>query len=174
MPMKQLEVPRQQQQQQAKAHPQFQNQQQPPFQQFVPSAVPTKQEVVGVDACVGTSDDPAFFKPEKTAGEGAAAVPPPKVESKKMKAVPKEQPPVDMEESGSTDVLSAFIIFFFGTIFSIFWFIISIPFRLMKWTFFASLICGLISLTWLYFADDNGAMSLGAGIDYQFNPTGVV
>jgi hypothetical protein len=124
-----------------------------------------KPKLQTMDACVGTSDD--FPLPQVQAQE-----------KKLPKSKPSKQPAekVDAqieEESGSTDALSAFVIFFFGTIFSIIWFTCCIPFKLMKWSIIGSLLYGFISITWLYFADDNGAMSYGAGIDYNLNPPGV-
>jgi len=124
--------------------------------------LPAKTAPKMVDACVGTEDLPKSKVPEKN-------IPKPK---DAPKPVTQESDQAEIE-SGSTDALSAFVIFFFGTIFSIFWFAISIPFRIMKWTGLVSIFCVCISMLWLYLADDNGAMNLGAGIDYHLNSPGV-
>jgi len=86
--------------------------------------------------------------------------------------VQKQLPPEEFD-SGSTDVLSTFILFFFGSIFSIFCYTICIPFKLMKLAIWASLLYALLSVAWVYFADDNGALALGAGIDFRFNVPGI-
>lgn len=118
-----------------------------------------------VDACVGTADDfPQHQEPPKMQ---TGAAPP------KQHSAQKLDPKAVEEDLGSADALSTFIMFFGGTITSIIWYFLLLPIRVMKFTVFVSLVFWLISMIWLYFADDNGALALGAGIDYHLNPPGI-
>lgn len=118
-----------------------------------------------VDACVGTSDHfPNYQEPIKKQANVKPS------QDQHVKRVDTKQ---DDTEAGSTDALSAFVILFFGTFFGIFWFFFCIPFKLMKWSLMTSICISLLSIMWLYIADDNGAANMGAGIDFHLNSPGV-
>ena len=125
----------------------------------------TKETPKTIDACVGTSDDFPHYQEQM---KKQTNVKPSNDQS--TKKVDSKQADT---ESGSTDALSAFLIFFFGTCFRIFWYFFCIPFKLMKWTLMTSICFCFVSMLWLYIADDNGAAKLGAGIDFQLNSPGV-
>lgn len=96
---------------------------------------------------------------------------PPTVEQKpKQKSKQKkQQPEQEQQDSGATDVLSLFFLYFFSTIFSFIWFAFMIPVRVTKWTFFTLLILGISNMLWLYFADNRLAVDMGAMIDRNYN-----
>ena len=88
----------------------------------------------------------------------------------------KQQPPdPDQYESvGAGDALVNFVFFLVSTVFSLFFsLLIRLPLRIFTTMFVMLTVCTLAVLLWLYLADDNGAMSMGAGIDYRFNIPGV-
>jgi hypothetical protein len=101
------------------------------------------------DACVGTKVD------DFPQGE--------------MQQQREAKPPKQEIETSSTDALSSFILFFSRSLIGVFWFFITIPFKMMKWTVLSSMFVSLLSMMWLYIADDNGATALGAGIDFHLN-----
>ena len=58
----------------------------------------------------------------------------------------------------------------FSSVFNvIFFFLIGLPVRVIKYSIIFLSMYVLLATLWIYFADDNGAMTLGAGIDYGFN-----
>jgi len=81
---------------------------------------------------------------------------------------------IEEMEGSSQDTFTTMFLFVVSTIFNIFWLIIvKLPLRLittMLWILMAGII---LSTVWLYLADDNGAMSIGAGVNYNFNPPGI-
>lgn len=125
-----------------------------------------------VDACIGT-DDLVTTKPSGSIGvsvepkKNKPEVEPIKHTSEKSTIPPPDEP---YEDSGSTDALSRFIIFFFSSIFNFIWFmLISLPVKMVWWTFLSMALCTATALIWLFLSDDNGAKGLGAGIDFAFN-----
>ena len=51
-----------------------------------------------------------------------------------------------------------------------FFFGVRLPLKMIWWTAVLMVLYSLMVMGWLYLADDNGAMALGAGIDYAFYP----
>jgi hypothetical protein len=82
--------------------------------------------------------------------------------------------PMPSDEDGASDVLSVLLGFVFLAVYRVFYFLfIKLPFRLLILTSMASIGGALISLMWLYLADDNTASSLRAGLGYGFNRPGI-
>ena len=103
------------------------------------------------DACVGTEE--AAFNQTKSE---------PKPEQK-------SPAPVEFKDdgSGSTDALSMMLGFIFETVFGIiYFFLIGLPVRVIKYSIILVVLYVTLATTWLYLADDNGAMDLGAMIDF--------
>jgi len=129
---------------------------------------PNRPKTPTADACVGTEADllPSAPQPILPSTNEQPSSPPTETETK---------PPStekDMEDpASSTDALSAFLILFFSTIYSIsYFFAIRLPLKILWLTTISIVIYSTFMMAWLYLADDNGAMALGAGVDYQFYP----
>jgi len=134
---------------------------------------PVAPKIHVADACVGTEDLPQVHvaampveKPKEGAARSANGISekplPPAPESKK-------QQNAQEQDSGSTDALSSFIIYFFSSIFSLVWFVVMIPVRVTRFAISAGLVIGIANLLWLYLADNRAAMDMGAIIDKQYN-----
>jgi len=108
-------------------------------------------------------------KMKENMGQGQPA--PQKQAQKEMekpkKQQEKEQP--QHEDSGSTDILSFFFIWFFSTLFKIVWFILMIPVRVVKCTLTIGIVVSIAHLLWLYLADNRDAMDMGALMSNKFN-----
>jgi hypothetical protein len=120
------------------------------------------------DACVGT-DDLLFVATDSRQQTGARIDP---NEHARTQEVEKEQM---IEDTGSTDVLSSFIIFFFSAIFNLVWFVlIRMPLRIAFHGIKMILFSSIVYFSWVYLADDNGAHTIGAGINLTLmNPRGI-
>jgi len=86
-----------------------------------------------------------------------------KPKQEKQRSEPEE------EQSGSVDVLPAFFIFFFSTIFNIIWFVIMLPVRVARIGITVALVLVISHLMWVYLADNQDALRMGAIIDTQYN-----
>jgi len=103
------------------------------------------------DACVGT---------EETALNEAKSEPKPD----KKPPTPAE---FEADASGSTDALSMMLGFIFETVFGIiYFFLIGLPVRVIKYSIILVVLYVTLATTWLYLADDNGAMDLGAMVTF--------
>lgn len=133
-----------------------------------PGAVPALKKSVTADACVGTEP---MGPPPATLQNGAGNVPERSVPDKTPKSEPKPEQPADFDDGlGSTDALSMMLGWIFSSVFNvIFFFLIGLPVRVIKYSIIFLSMYVLLATLWIYFADDNGAMTLGAGIDYGFN-----
>ena len=118
------------------------------------------------DACVGTDD--LLFVTTASNQPKADPIDP----NEKVEQVQKED---IIEDNGSTDVLSSFIIFFFSSIFNLVCFIlIRMPLKIALHGITMVLFSSIVYFSWVYFADDNGAHTIGAGIDLTLmNPRGI-
>lgn len=104
-----------------------------------------------LDACVGT---------EETAINEANSEPKPD----KKPPTPAE---FEADGSGSTDALSMMLGFIFETVFGIiYFFLIGLPVRVIKYSIILVVLYVTLATTWLYLADDNGAMDLGARVAF--------
>lgn len=115
------------------------------------------------DACVGT-EEIAFPPPTQKQTEPGQATTPDKKKSE-GKAAP---PPVEFDDgSGSTDALSMMLGFIFSTVFNItYFFLIGLPVRVVKYSITLLVLYVTLITLRLYLADDNGAMIMGASVDY--------
>lgn len=145
--------------------------QSPPVTMSMPMKQSPKPETSEI--CVGTEDLP-FPAPTASAANGD---PTPqengkgkdkdRIPAKKKKAPP---PPAD-----DNDVLSVFMSMFFGTIFSVIWTIfVRIPLQILATTFYLLMGGMLLSMVWLYLAEDNGAGAMGAFTDSMYNRPGIL
>ena len=108
-------------------------------------SLPPSQKSPTSDACVGT---------EETAFNQAKSEP---------KSDKKSPAPVQFKDdgSGSTDALSMMLGFIFETVFGIIcFFLIGLPVRVIKYSIVLAVLYVTLATTWLYLADDNGAMDL--------------
>jgi len=125
---------------------------------------PSKPKTPTVDACVGT--DEAVPRPTPLSINEQPS--PPTTATKTLPSTKKE---TEEDSASSSDALSAFLIFFFSTIYSLFFFFaIRLPLKILWWNTICIAMYSSFVVGWLYLADDNGAMALGAGVDYQFYP----
>lgn len=127
-----------------------------PLESLPPQKSPTS------DACVGT-EEISFPPPEQAKKEKTEQAKP---ESKPAKKVP---PPAEFEDdgSGSTDALSMMLGFIFETVFGIiYFFLIGLPVRVVKYSIILVVLYVTLATTWLYLADDNGAMDMGAMVNF--------
>jgi len=138
-----------------------------------PKAVIDKKKVdisklLTADASVGTDDRVAQIEHDSAKDNKIELITPPPTQSKILV----EREPVlenDLDDSGSTDALSSFLILFVSSIFRVcFFFVIRLPLKLIWQIIVSFFLCSSLALLWLYLADDNGAMELGAGVDYNF------
>ena len=91
-----------------------------------------------------------------------------KEESKQQKQSP---PPEEYEPSDSA--LTVMVVALFSLFFKLSWLVIKTPFRIasMILTFWIMLIA--VRVLCLFFADDNGAWDVGAGVEYEYNMPGI-
>jgi len=127
-----------------------------PLESLPPQRSPTS------DACVGT-EETAFPPPEQAKKE--------KLNQTKSESKPDKKPPAPVEfeddGSGSTDALSMMLGFVFETVFGIiYFFLIGLPVRVVKYSIILVALYVTLATTWLYLADDNGAMDLGAMVNF--------
>jgi len=138
----------------------------PPTMMMPPAPAPV---VVDASASVNKDDlvqDPKI-KQNADQGQSAPQKQAPKEMEKPKKQQEKEQPQLD--DNGSTDILSFFFIWFFSTIFKIVWFILMIPVRVVKCTLTIGIVVSIAHLLWLYFADNRDAIDMGALMSNKFN-----
>ena len=122
-----------------------------PLESLPPQTSPTS------DACVGTEE--ISFPPAEQTKQA-------KPEAKPIKKTP---PPAEFEDdgSGSTDALSMMLGFIFETVFGIiYFFLIGLPVRVIKYSIILVVLYVTLATTWLYLADDNGAMDMGAMVNF--------
>ena len=84
---------------------------------------------------------------------------------------PAKKPPAPAEfeddGSGSTDALSMMLGFIFETVFGIiYFFLIGLPVRVVKYSIILVVLYVTLATAWLYLADDNGAMDMGAMVNF--------
>ena len=95
-----------------------------------------------------------------------------KSEAKPKKVVPPAPSPV--EEDAASDILSNLLGFVFLCIFQVCYFLlIKLPIRILVLTTLASVAGAILSILWLFLANDNGAEELGANFGYGFNRPGI-
>jgi hypothetical protein len=129
-----------------------------------PAPVPVKDTA---EIGVGTEDLP--FPPP------GAAAPTPKEEQPQENGQREPQPQESAFEDEGSDVVSSAIGAFVSVIFWILKTIfLKIPWDLLKGTLSMFLVFVLCTLISMQFADDNGAVMLGAGIDTMFNRPGIM
>ena len=135
--------------------------------------IPSPRETPKVpvaDACVGTED--LSQKPQREESR-VNSENPANSAPKPPKSQPIEKEKIDQsaqdQDTGSTDVLSSFIIYFFSTIFSIVWFFVMIPVRVTRFTIKITIIFGFLHYLWLFLADNNDALGMGALINTNYN-----
>ena len=82
------------------------------------------------------------------------------------------QPPE--EADAASDILSNLLGFVFLCIFQVCYvLVIKLPIRIMVATTVASVVGAILSILWLFLANDNGAGELGANLGYGFNRPGI-
>lgn len=82
------------------------------------------------------------------------------------------QPPE--EADAASDILSNLLGFFFLCIFQVCYFcLVKLPIRITVATTVASVVGAILSILWLFLANDNGAGELGANLGYGFNRPGI-
>jgi len=105
-------------------------------------------------------------------------VPKPQAPEKQSKGIsqPKSQsPPVEDPDDGASDVFSVLLGMLFSGVFSLVWLLlVRIPFRILSFAMLTVTAGAILSVVWLYLADDHGAQSIGAGLGYGFNRPGIV
>jgi len=117
-----------------------------PLEPLSPQKSPTS------DACVGTEE--ISFPAQAGSDPKPAKKPPAPVE-------------FEGDGSGSTDALSMMLGFVFETVFGIIYFLlIGLPVRVIKYSIIFIVLYVTLATTWLYFADDNGAMDFGAMVNF--------
>jgi hypothetical protein len=125
------------------------------------------------DACIGTEDLPL---PPATSTTIESETKPIKVQpdarnsSKAVNQTGWKEKKSDMESfekqgTGSTDILASFIIFFFSSIFSLLWFLFTIPVRISKLSVTLMSVIALYQIVWTLLADYEGS----AMIDMNYN-----
>lgn len=121
------------------------------------SRPPTADACVGTDPMVAPSPTPKAKRPPEESKEASQRVPPPP------------------EDEGTSDVLSVMLGMLFSGIFGLVWLLlVRIPFRIFSFTMLLVTGGAILSVVWLYLADDHGAQSMGAGLGYGFNRPGIV
>jgi hypothetical protein len=119
------------------------------------------------DVSVDTSDLQPIAPPVLDRSEPVRAV-------EKPKEKPTKQAP-PTEDDGASDVFSVMLGMLFSTVFSLFYLVlVRIPIRIVSFTFLATVTGVVVSMAWLYLADDNGAGEMGARVSYGFNRAGIV
>lgn len=115
------------------------------------------------DACVGTEDlDLAAGKKE----EAESAKPAPHKQSPQ---------PKELVEESSSDALAVFLGMLLSSLFGLVWLVlVRIPFKIFTFSLLLVTTSALLSVVWLYLADDHGAQTMGAGMQYGFNRPGIV
>lgn len=136
-----------------------------------------------MDACVGTEDmsfDPAQTQPSLE----AQAVAPKEVPSthkplsstvvKEMNAPEPSATPPTEEEDAAHDVLSVMLAWVFTFCFKLVSTVfVTLPIKLFSFMVFGMVTVTLLSVLWMYVANDNGAQYMGAGMEHSFNPSGL-
>ena len=84
----------------------------------------------------------------------------------------KQSPPPE-EYEPSDSALTVMVVALFSLFFKLSWLVIKTPFRIasMILTFWIMLIA--VRVLCLFFADDNGAWDVGAGVEYEYNMPGI-
>lgn len=78
------------------------------------------------------------------------------------------------EADAASDILSNLLGFVFLCIFQVcYFFLIKLPIRITVATTVASVVGAILSILWLFLANDNGAGELGANLGYGFNRPGI-
>jgi hypothetical protein len=137
---------------------------QPPPTSPEPVQLKPAAKVETSEICVGTEDLP--FPPVAKAPDGAQ-----QVAASKPKSPSKPPPPTE----DVTDVLSVFFSMFFGSIFWAIWTVfVRIPLRIVATTVYMLIGAMILSVVWVYVADDNGAAAMGAVTTSIYNRPGIV
>jgi hypothetical protein len=136
----------------------------PPTIMMPPASSPAP---VAVDASASVNKDEPKIKENVDQKQSVPQKEAPKEMEKPKKQQEKEQPQLD--DNGSTDILSFFFIWFFSTIFKIVWFILMIPVRVVNCTLTIGIVVSIVHLLWLYFADNRDAIDMGALMSNKFN-----
>jgi hypothetical protein len=83
----------------------------------------------------------------------------------------KQAPPPE----ASSDILLVFMRMILGPIISFVWFVlITLPFQVFSWMVSLFIAICVLSIMWLYFADDHGAGAMGAGMNMYCNTPGIL
>jgi len=85
----------------------------------------------------------------------------------------KTMPPKEEEYEPADSALPFMVISLFSLLFSFLWFFVKIPFKIGSSLFTFWVLVVALRLVWLFFADDNGAWEMGAGVDYEYNMPGI-
>ena len=125
------------------------------------------------DACTGTEDlplPPATSAPIESGAKPIPVQPDARNSSKAVNQTGLKEKKSDMEsfekqDTGSTDILASFIIFFFSSIFSLLWFLFMIPVRISKLSLTLMSVIALYQIVWTLLADYEGS----ALIDMNYN-----
>lgn len=131
-----------------------------PMQQPGAASFPPPQKSPTADACVGTEE----VAPKKKKEPGQIGTP----DEKKSEGKSGAQPTVEFDDgSGSTDALSMMLGSIFLAVFNvIYFFLIGLPVRVIKYSIIFLVVYVTLTMLRLYLADDNGATTLGATVDY--------
>ena len=119
------------------------------------------------EICVGT-EDLLFLPPATDKGEKADA----------SKIAPEKSVEVHPETSGSSDVVTVFLGWLISSVLSLLWTIfIGLPLAIVRTTLVMTVSIALVSLIWMYAANDNGAYHMGAtttSLMSSFNRPGIL
>jgi hypothetical protein len=138
---------------------------------FQPMQLEQAPKVETNEICVGTEDLP--FPPAPNPG-AKAALPngAQKAPEKKAKSASKPPPPPTEDVA---DVLSVIFSLFFGNLFWIIWTaLVRIPLKIFATTLYMLIGGMILSVVWVYLADDNGASAMGAVMGSMYNRPGIV
>lgn len=91
----------------------------------------------------------------------------------KQATAKKTMPPKEEEYEPADSALPHMVIYLFSLLFSFLWFFIKIPFTIGSTIFTFWVVVVALRLFWLFFADDNGAWEMGAGVEYEYNMPGI-
>jgi len=138
----------------------------------IPPMAPIPQKNVGFEdkaAETGAKmESPPAVKPEVKKDA------PPSDVGKKVNSKPLPPPPELVEAPNANDILVSMITFIISTLLRIVWFfVVRLPFKIFSWAVTVFLVSAVLLIIRLSIADDSGASSLGAGIDFGFNHQGI-